>query len=210
MTEEEWLASIDSAAMLAYLRGGVSDRKLHLWVEACRAEFNLLHPVAENALWPDLSEEPPTSNAVAWMSHNFDYPPPMPRRAALLRDIFGNPWRSYRTLHAGTVVLPGPSWDGSDVHYLHGEWLTPTVVQIARGIYDERAFGRMPVLADALEEAGCTEEAVLRHCRTDAECSCCGHRWSDPWGCWWCGALLSRPAPHVRGCHVLDLFLGQS
>lgn len=78
----------------------------------------------------------------------------------LIRCVFGNPYRS-------TTFDP--------------KWLTPTVVALAGGIYAERAFDRMPILADALEEAGCNEMEILRHCRgTD---------------------------PHARGCWVIDALL---
>jgi hypothetical protein len=63
-------------------------------------------------------------------------------------------------------------------------WLTRnsgTVVKLAQAIYEERAFDRLPILADALEEAGCHEPDILAHCR--------------------------QPGPHVRGCHVIDLLL---
>ena len=62
------------------------------------------------------------------------------------------------------------------------EWRTPTAVAIARGMYESRDFSGMPVLADALEDAGCSEPAVLGHCR-------------DPKGL------------HARGCWVVDLVL---
>lgn len=63
------------------------------------------------------------------------------------------------------------------------EWATDTAVAVARQMYESRAFGAMPVLADALQDAGCDCETVLRHCR-DA----------------------SRA--HARGCWVVDLVLG--
>jgi len=84
------------------------------------------------------------------------------RQAALLRDIFGNPFRP---------VAFDPSWR------------TETAVGIARGIYEDRAFERMPILADALEEAGCEHPDILSHCR--------------------------EPGEHVRGCWVVDLVLGK-
>ena len=62
-------------------------------------------------------------------------------------------------------------------------WLTPTVQSIAAAIYEDRTFDRLPILADALEEAGCTNADVLLHCR--------------------------RPGEHVRGCWVVDLVLGE-
>jgi hypothetical protein len=61
-------------------------------------------------------------------------------------------------------------------------WLTSTALALARGIYDDRAFDRLPILADALEEAGCDDAEVLGHCR--------------------------GPGPHVRGCWVVDMLLG--
>jgi hypothetical protein len=83
-------------------------------------------------------------------------------QAALARDIFGNPFRT------PTFVT---------------DWLTSTVVSLARGIYHERAFDRMPLLMDALMDAGCADEAVLEHCR--------------------------GPKKHVRGCWVIDLLLAK-
>jgi hypothetical protein len=57
------------------------------------------------------------------------------------------------------------------------------VLKLARAIYDDRAFDRLPVLADALEDAGCVERAILDHCRSGGE--------------------------HVLGCWVVDLLLGK-
>ncbi|MCE9561742.1 MAG: hypothetical protein K8U57_06765 [Planctomycetes bacterium] len=64
-------------------------------------------------------------------------------------------------------------------------WRTSDVVAIATGIYDCRDFSAMPILADALQEAGCDNDDVLNHCR-DAN------------------------GVHVRGCWVADLILGKS
>ncbi len=80
----------------------------------------------------------------------------------LLRDIFGNPFRP---------VVFAPAWRSEPVSAL------------ATGIYADRAFDRMPVLADALEEAGCDDTDILTHCR--------------------------GPGPHVKGCWVVDLILGK-
>jgi hypothetical protein len=83
-------------------------------------------------------------------------------QAVLLRDIFGNPFRS---------VTFSPSWR------------TDTAVALARQMYDARDFSAMPILADALQDAGCDSDDVLNHCR--------------------------GPGPHVRGCWVMDLVLGK-
>jgi hypothetical protein len=81
-------------------------------------------------------------------------------QCALLRDVFGNPFA---------------------VAVMDLSWLTSTVVAVAQAIYAERAFERMPILADALEDAGCTDQEILAHCR--------------------------GPGPHVLGCWLLDLLL---
>jgi hypothetical protein len=83
-------------------------------------------------------------------------------QASLLRDIFGNPFRR--------VVFDSA-------------WRTSTAVAIAKGMYESRDFGAMPILADALQDAGCDNDDVLSHCR--------------------------GPGPHVRGCWVVDLVLGK-
>jgi hypothetical protein len=83
-------------------------------------------------------------------------------QADLAREVFGNPFRRL-------AVSPA--------------WLTSAVQRLAHGVYEERSFDCLPILADALEEAGCTEPEVLAHCR--------------------------GPGPHVRGCWLVDLLLGK-
>jgi hypothetical protein len=82
----------------------------------------------------------------------------------LLRDIFGNPFRPVS---------------------LDQEWRTSTAIAIAQQMYDARDFSAMPILADALQDAGCDNEDVLDHCR-------------------------AADGVHVRGCWVVDLVLGKS
>jgi hypothetical protein len=64
------------------------------------------------------------------------------------------------------------------------EWRTDTAVSLARQMYESREFGAMPILADALQDAGCDNPDILDHCR--------------------------NPGEHVRGCWVCDLVLGKS
>jgi hypothetical protein len=87
----------------------------------------------------------------------------MARQASLLREIVGNPFRP-------CVV---------DLDWL--VWHDGTIRRMAQRIYAERRFEGMPILADALEDAGCYDEAILRHCRAETI--------------------------HVRGCWLLDLLL---
>lgn len=86
-------------------------------------------------------------------------------QAGLVRCAFGNPFRPVR-------IAPG-------VFRREGG----CVRALALAAYDERAFDRLPILADALEEAGCDNPDILSHCR-------------------W-------PGEHVRGCWVLDLLIGK-
>jgi len=82
-------------------------------------------------------------------------------QAHLLRDILGNPFRP---------VTIDPAW------------LTPNTVTLAKAIYHFRAFDRMAILGDALEEAGCDDAGILDHCRSQTG--------------------------HVRGCWVVDAVQG--
>jgi hypothetical protein len=91
----------------------------------------------------------------------------------LLRDLFG-------PLRCRPVALD-PAWL---------TWQGSTIRNLAQAVYEERSLpsgtlesGRLAVLADALEEAGCHAADIVGHCR--------------------------QPGPHVRGCWVLDLLLGK-
>jgi hypothetical protein len=90
-------------------------------------------------------------------------------QCALIHDLLGNPFRPVA---------------------LDRAWLSPAVVRLAETAYQERALpsgelslGHLAVLSDALEEAGCDEEALLGH--------------------------LRGPGPHVRGCFAVDLLTGR-
>lgn len=81
----------------------------------------------------------------------------------LLRDIFGNPF--------------------SPAHF-DPSWRTATVGATATQMYDTRDFTPAPILADALQDAGCENDDILNH--------------------------LRGPGPHVRGCWTIDLILGKA
>jgi hypothetical protein len=225
MTEAEWLACEDVAAMLKLIEGKASERKLRLFACACcrRVAHHLSNPayqqfveVGEQYADGGVSfEECQAAHRIAYEAYtlavsgrgnNVDLAvawATMPRgergylaryaeivagnscrlgdgwirhrplnqqqrleqaqQAALLRDIFGNSFRP---------VTFSPSWR------------TDTALTLAQQMYESRDFGAMPILADALQDAGCDSDDVLNHCR-DAN------------------------APHVRGCWVVDLVLGK-
>jgi hypothetical protein len=81
---------------------------------------------------------------------------------ATLLEVFGNPFQPVA---------------------FKSSWRTDTAVSLARTMYESRDFNAMPILADALQDAGCDNDDVLNHCRGDG--------------------------PHVRGCWVCDLVLGK-
>jgi hypothetical protein len=90
-------------------------------------------------------------------------PPGHTNRTTYLRDIFGNPYR---------LITFSPSWR------------TDTAVSLARQMYDSRDFSASPILADALQDAGCDDIDILNHCR-------------------------EAGVTHVRGCWVVDHLLAK-
>jgi hypothetical protein len=206
MIEAEWQAGTDPQQMLEYVWGEASARKARLFACACcRQIWKLLLPGGRQAVeaaecladgiasdtertealevswreWEDAAAEQRWDDADAareahttlkdqvppatrWHAHLRQIPNKR-RQASLIREIFGNPLQPVRVNVA---------------------WLNPTVIALARGVYEERAFDHFPILADALEEAGCDSAATLSHCR--------------------------EPGEHVRGCWVLDLLLGKT
>jgi hypothetical protein len=236
MTEVDWLACTEPHAMLEYLKGRASERKLGLFgVACCRrlghlltdaqsreavdlaerfadglathaqldvgmdAAFDVFHEVklpfdepwdpraaynpaadvasavfhlratgADGAEWVAAF----ASSGLAYLAGSYDDPAwdaarqaERARQCGLLRDLFGNPFRSIRL---------EPGWlrhDGG------------AVLQAARAIYEGSRFDELPQLGDLLERAGCSDDEILGHCR--------------------------RPGDHIRGCWVVDLLLGK-
>jgi hypothetical protein len=195
MTEAEWLACTDPMPMLEFLRDKTSDRKLRLLeCGTCRLYRQLL--TVENAtkamekieqlidasatkeqialgwkgLWDagwgnstSIADVDLAARTAKEWSAICGYPDTgRPQQSRLVYCIFGNPFRPL---------------------IFDSTWLTSNVVGLARAIYDERVFDRMPILGDALEDAGCDNQDILNHCRQGGE--------------------------HVRGCWVVDLVLGK-
>jgi hypothetical protein len=153
---EQWSALCESLCWLA-------DRA------ACRLNAaptaDRLHTAAAEAVC-ELVAYGGSRHRTGWIAQSFFAeldPTEVPHQAHLLRDVFGNPFRP---------VTFDPSWR------------TSTAMSLARQMYESREFSAMPILADALQDAGCEHPDVLTHCR-------------DPKGV------------HVRGCWVVDLVLGK-
>ena len=100
-------------------------------------------------------------------------------QAALLRDIFGNPFEP---------IAFEPAWR------------TEPVVTLAQKMYSAGDFDAMPDLADALQDAGCENERILNHCRYSSLQA------ADTTGAPVTGQK-TRATQHVRGCWVVDLVL---
>lgn len=206
MTEEEWRSCTDPTPMLEFLRGKASDRKLRLTACGyCRSVWRLMGKASRKAvlLGERMGDESVNENhrkavvraainsvcrfeegagdffmaadrayriprdtgayAVEWTIGN--WLPPVASGVPIVRDIFGIPFRP---------VTINPTWL---------TWNDDMVQKIAQAIYEDRASDRMPILADALEEAGCSNRDILGHCRSGGE--------------------------HVRGCWIVDRVLGK-
>jgi len=195
MTEAEWLAATEPVPMLEALKEKASERRLRLFAVLCYREYLRFRPDLNTGIfprWADVTERyaegtatfeewegvrtcvhgefhagDPHKQALFSVDTAFACCQHEPSESLLLarflRDIFGNPFRPVA---------------------VERSWLTSTVVALAEGIYQERAFDRMPILADALQDAGCDNDDILNHCR--------------------------QPGEHVRGCWVVDLVLGKS
>jgi hypothetical protein len=180
LTEQDWLACPASRPMLAFIQGKASDRKIKLFeVACCRRIWKHLDDATRQTVeaWERFAEGMLTRDELrAALDKGWFDPGDHAWSAAisgeesaqseLLRDIIGNPFRP---------VALDPAWltrhDG-------------LVVSMAQKMYDSRDFSDMPVLADALEEAGCANQDSLNHCRSGGE--------------------------HIRGCWVVDALLGKS
>ena len=196
MTESEWLDENDPVPLFQQINGAGTERQLRLFSTAAlasdgyrspQADFrlNLVEQFADGLVtlrqirdaWPPLSPDAPTTApelAFDWAEtivmararryYGGGFPIlSEPLVSVLFRDVFGARFRPVA---------------------FNQSWRTEAVVALARGMYESRDFGLMPVLADALDDAGCGDADVLAHCR--------------------------GTGPHVRGCWVVDLVLGKS
>jgi hypothetical protein len=188
LTEDKWLAANDPVPMLEFVAGKASARKLRLFACACVRSYwrSMREPDAQRLL--DLVEcyvdgkttvqeigrigygrglswilRSGATEAAHWWAGT-SKSSGRPNAACLLRELFGNPFRP--------VPPVEPAWL---------TWNGGTVSTLATAMYDSGDFARTPLLADALEDAGCADAELLGH--------------------------LRGPGPHARGCWALDLVL---
>ena len=186
MTEAEWLTATDPTSMLEFLQGKASDRKLILFClvwcptyyrEGAKCErYRTAFRFAEGNCGLD-------ELRMAWIRDddpsypsNFSLPekpflwartltrskyqlaevPPVDQAPPLIREILGNPFRLIT---------------------IDSCWLASTVLALANGIYESRDFSAMPILADALQDAGCDNDDILNHCRDPKQVHVRGAGW---------------------------------
>jgi hypothetical protein len=194
MTEDAWLTLTRPCRLLTHVAPVATERKLRLLAVAChRWSFPFAGEESEAVLRAveRVADGIETSGDVAVLDSLRDWDrrswnrvvreaitavgicDELPRHRSnldervaqcdLIRDIFGNSFRS-------AILDPAVQ--------------TSTVLALARQMYDTRDFSAMPILADALQDAGCDHDDILGHCRGSG--------------------------PHVRGCWVVDLLLGMA
>jgi hypothetical protein len=187
LTEDAWHTGTDALALLNHLHGRATGRKLRLLAAACcrvvpvdvadmRCQVaDVAERVAEgHADLDDLRAavavtETPLIRAIArdmdaqaaWEAIRIGQDQGADALGDMIRELFGNPFRP---------VTVEPTWM---------RWRDGLIHHMARTIHDRRRFEDLPILADALEEAGCDNPDLLSHCR--------------------------RPGGHVPGCWALDL-----
>jgi hypothetical protein len=210
MTRDDWLACTDPERLWRFRKRGLSPRKARLLAVACcrhlepqlvdarlraalgvaerhadgltkRGELRAAQAQVEAALAELQGFDQQRLSAVRFAVARQPGVVEVLKRAMLVKGVVIDPFFA-----AKTRLLRDLAGDPFSPAALDAAWLAwhdGVLPRLAQAVYEDAAFERLPILADALEEAGCADEAVLSHCR--------------------------GPGPHVRGCWVLDLLLGK-
>jgi hypothetical protein len=178
VVDDPTIGPLASIALLAHEYAEATATRLNRLVEQSRGKMrrsvqeasregvaaNLLHmAVSAEGWWRQVTEIDDPLLAAQYAALEGQREAVCRENLHLLRCIVGNPFRPVT---------------------IHDSWRSEAVVALAAAIYTERAFDRLPILADALQEAECDHPDVLEHCR--------------------------RAGPHTRGCWVVDSVLGKS
>ena len=200
MTKHQWLTSTDPHAMLRAIDPTLtriwkkgdpepwrawSDRKARLYCCACCLARGTSVETVNRYEKKGMHDGDNRVNDIAWAYHwteEGENNPPMGYRADLLRDIFGNPWHKVEMptrlgVREIPVVIHEIECKGVTFYCPWLTWRDGLIPQMAQNIYDNRRFEELPILADALEEAGCV---------ADTKCPECSGSERDNTGIKWC------------------------
>lgn len=191
MTDEEWSACQEPMVLLYALPEKVSNRKAKLFRCACRTLVwqGLLRDRARSEASGDMlarlvmiatagDDEAFNTLIVNYWSNDHHFWESCPGLSEWLRWLLAGPRFGPEAANAIRELWANPS---VRLRFLP-EWRTSTVIDLANQVFHERDFEVMPILADALQDAGCDNEKVLAHCRA--------------------------PEAHLPGCWAIDLILG--
>jgi len=238
MTEQQWLTSTNPAELVAFLGERITDGHQRLYFEACRKERDAEYSRTKNSDW-----EVPAALRAEILRDIVGNPFVIIESKSILggyiRDRnpvtrlgerlarFDDAWLQWND---GTIPLMvdammneecqcGGSGIAAVGIYDDGECYSCPMCYKGRIPRAEPQWGMMPVIADALEEAGCRDQYILDHLR-DAKCECSipfegqtnvvpgsifvgwGHSWQPCSTCKGTGRIKRR---HWRGCHVVEL-----
>jgi hypothetical protein len=211
MTEAEWLAGSNLREMLDHIRNTGSDRKLRLLACACcRRAWHLLtdlrsqEAVTLSEAYADGQVDKASLRLACQRAWEAMPGAGVTSSAEGAAQVCSEEYRAYPLMAAGILEPLAPQESKTFPRLLHcifgnpfhlvpldPAWRTADAVRLAQAAYEDRSLpagsldsDRLSLLADALEEAGCTDRSILDHCRS--------------------------PGLHVRGCWPLDLVLNKS
>ncbi|HEY3966677.1 MAG TPA: hypothetical protein VGM05_19095 [Planctomycetaceae bacterium] len=214
MTEAEWSQNDNSEMMLEFVRTKATKRKLRLFAAACFRRFARLLPDSRQQMAIEMLENaaeeieldrrivygvrqalPSSDDSFGGKCIGMDDPYIV--ALMLYRELVSSSTAHHATFAArGLADYVGERREQSRlIRCIFGPLpfrtislapalRTATVVSLAQTIYNDNAFERLPILADALEATGCGDADILDHCR--------------------------QPKSHVRGCWAVDLILGNA
>lgn len=211
MTEKEWLECNDPRKILDFLRDKASERKLRLFACACvRRRWSMFEDNrSDRAIEATERYADSRIRKYRWRRVMQGW---QDEASPLIQNLFNLDGflsaRAISVLEIESARMPHAYWSGGEAKERRNQadslrdifgplpfrpvtadptwldWNDSTIPKLVQVIYDDRAFDRLPILADALEDAGCDNQEILAHCR--------------------------EPIEHVRGCWLLDLLLGKS
>jgi hypothetical protein len=201
MTETEWLACDNACIKLLLIRDDVSIRQLRLIAAAYARRLQEMQENASAKRCDDILElvadrpqdrsdayrvlfKRPGHSAFAGVLNPHNIYSPAHREIEMALRLLFSAFET-QTKHYGLQIIHEVVGNPFRPVAFNPQWRTSTVLAMARGMYESRDFSAMPILADALQDAGCENTDILNHCRDEK-------------------------ASHIRGCWVVDMVLDKS